>query len=256
MPFRCYGLLTLVLFFTYLPTYAQDSQTVEASVQAQTLTEGLVEDKTEMDQLSLEAILLNGGPILWVILGLGFCTIVLAGYLFMTVSPKREAPQQLTKRVANQIRAGEIREAAQMCNEGDELLAKVLFSGLRMADEERYIIQEAMESEGERGAAELWQRISYLQNIGAIAPLLGLLGTVWGMIGAFSAIAMDSTQVKGLTMAYNVSQAMITTAAGLILAIPALVSFYYLKGRVVKIISRVEAQSSEIVEILVRNSRR
>lgn len=256
MPLRVCGFLTLVLLNTYMPAYGQDNQTVEASVEAQSNTAALAPEEEILDQLSLEAILQNGGPILWVILGLGFCTIVLAAYLFMTVNPKREAPQQLTKRVANQIRAGEIREAAQMCNEGDELLAKVLFSGLRMADEERYIIQEAMESEGERGAAELWQRISYLQNIGAIAPLLGLLGTVWGMIGAFSAIAMDNTQVKGLTMAYNVSQAMITTAAGLVLAIPALVTYYYLKGRVIKIISRVEAQSSEIVEILVRNNRR
>jgi biopolymer transport protein ExbB len=239
-----------------MPAYGQDSQTVEASVEAQTMTDSVPPAADPLDQLSLQAILENGGAILWAILALGFCTIVLAAYLFMTVNPKREAPQQLTKRVANQIRAGEIREAAQMCNEGDELLAKVLFSGLRMADEERYIIQEAMESEGERGAAELWQRISYLQNIGAIAPLLGLLGTVWGMIGAFSAIAMDNTQVKGLTMAYSVSQAMITTAAGLILAIPALVTYYFLKGRVVKIISRVESQSSEIVEILVRNNRR
>ena len=110
-----------------------------------------------------------------------------------------------------------------------------------------------MESEGERGAAALWQKIAYLNNIGVIAPLLGLLGTVWGMIGAFGAIAFDDSNVKGLTMASNVSQAMITTAAGLVLAIPTLMVYYYLRGRVLTVLSLVEAQASEFVELIVRN---
>jgi len=72
------------------------------------------------------------------------------------------------------------------------------------------------------------------------------------MIGAFSAIAMDDSQVKGLTMALNVSQAMITTAAGLLLAIPALLTYFYLRGRVLRVISLVESQASEFVELIVR----
>ncbi len=208
------------------------------------------------DALTLEMMIRNGGPVLWAIMGLGFLAIVLGLYLFFTVTPSREAPVKLVKRVSNQIRAGEIREATQMCGERDELLAQVLYAGLKMADQERYIIQEAMESEGERGAAALWQRISYMNNVGALAPLLGLLGTVWGMIGAFSAIALDNSQVKGLTMAYNVSQAMITTAAGLLLAIPALITYYYLRGRVLKVVSIVETQAHEFVELIIRNQER
>ncbi len=159
----------------------------------------------------------------------------------------------MLRRVTNQIRAGDMQGAIMLCEGRDELMARVLHSGLKMADQERYIIQESMESEGERGAAELWQKISYMNNVGVIAPLLGLLGTVWGMIGAFSAIALDSSQVKGLTMAYNVSQAMITTAAGLLLAIPALLVYYFLRGRVLRVVSIVESQASEFVELIVRN---
>jgi biopolymer transport protein ExbB len=124
-----------------------------------------------------------------------------------------------------------------------------------MHGHDRYVIQEAMESEGERGAAALWQKISYLNNIGVIAPLLGLLGTVLGMMQAFGSIALDDAQVKTLKMAYAVAQAMITTAAGLMLAIPALVVYFYLRGRVTKIIAQVEAQSAELVEALVRGHR-
>ena len=73
------------------------------------------------------------------------------------------------------------------------------------------------------------------------------------MIGAFGAIALDSSQVKGLTMAYSVSQAMITTAAGLLLAIPALMMYYYLRGRVLRVVATVESRASEFVELIVRN---
>lgn len=204
------------------------------------------------DTLTLKMMIEQGGPILWAIAGLGFLTLVLAIYLSLTVSPRREAPSKLLRRVSNLVRSGDLQGAIMLCENRDELIARVLHAGLKMGDQERYIIQEAMESEGQRGAAELWQRISYLNNIGVIAPLMGLLGTVWGMIGAFGAIALDNSQVKGLAMAYNVSQAMITTAAGLLLAIPALVVYYYLRGRVLRVIGQVETQAGEFVELLIR----
>lgn len=206
-----------------------------------------------VQEITLEMMLRDSGPILWSIGALGFFAVVWVLYLSMTVSVRRESPSKLLKRASSQIKAGDLRGAYLMCEGRDELIAKVLYAGLKMADQERYIIQEAMESEGERGASALRQRISYLNNIGAIAPLLGLLGTVWGMIGAFGAIALDSSQTKGLAMAYNVSQAMITTAAGLLVAIPALVFYYYFRGKVLAVISNVEAHASEFVELIVRH---
>ena len=206
-------------------------------------------------QITLETMILQGGYILWAIMGLGFIAFVMGLYFFLTITTAREAPTKFVKRAADQIRTGDLKGAYQMCEGRDEMLAKVLSSGLKMAGQERYIIQESMESEGDRGAAALWQKISYLNSSGVIAPLMGLLGTVWGMIRAFSAIALDNAQVKGLNMAYHVSQAMITTAAGLLLAIPALLAYYYFRGRVLKIVSRVESQASEFVELIVRNQK-
>jgi biopolymer transport protein ExbB len=201
---------------------------------------------------SLQDMMHDGGVILWVIMALGFVTLVMTIYLFFTVTPRRETPESLFKRVVAQIRGDDIRGAFQMCEGRKELLPKVVIAGLKVHGHDRYVIQEAMESEGERGATALWQRISYLNNAGVIAPLLGLLGTVWGMIGAFSAIASDNAQVKGIAMASKVSQAMITTAAGLVLAIPAMMAYFYLRGRVTRIVAEVEAQATEIVELLSR----
>jgi len=207
-----------------------------------------------VEEFTLMMMIEQGGAILWVIMGLGFVALVLALYFLLTLTPRREAPPVLVKRVMAQISAGDLREAYHMCRERDELLANVLSAGLRRAGHERYVIQEAMESEGERGAAALWQRIAYLNNIATLAPLLGLLGTVWGMMQAFSSIAFDTAQVKGLSMAYSVSMAMITTAAGLALAIPTMAVYFYLRGRVTRIIAAVEGHATEFLELLTKES--
>jgi biopolymer transport protein ExbB len=207
-------------------------------------------------ELTLQVLVQQGGPILWVIIGLGFLALVLSLYLLLTVSPRREAPVKLLRRVSNLVRSGDVSGALLLCENRDELAARVLGAGLRMADQERFIIQEAMEGEGARGITELWQRISYLNNVGVIAPLLGLLGTVWGMIGAFNTIAFDNSQVRGIVVAYYVSMAMITTAGGLLVAIPALLIYYFLRGRVVRVIAHVETQAAEFVELLIRNRTR
>ena len=222
---------------------------------AQTEAASAVEQLDPIEEVTLEMMVRKGSPILWAIMVLAFIAVVMGLYLFLTVTPRREAPTKLLRRVTNQIRAGDMQGAIMLCEGRDELMARVLHAGLKMADQDRYIIQESMESEGERGAAELWQKISYMNNVGVIAPLLGLLGTVWGMIGAFSAIALDSSQVKSVTMAYNVSQAMITTAAGLLLASPALLVYYILRGRVLRVVSTVESQASEFVELIIRNQK-
>lgn len=205
-----------------------------------------------VQELTLMMMIERGGAILWTIMGLGFLAFVLAIFLVFTVTARREVPPTLVKRARLQVQDGEFRGAYQMCLDRDELMAKVLAAGLKVAGHDRYVVQDAMESEGERGAAALWQRISYLNNIATLAPLLGLLGTVWGMMQAFSAIAFNDAQVKGLTMAYSVASAMITTAAGLVLAIPAMAVYFFLRGRVIKIIAEVEAQASEFVEMITQ----
>ncbi len=204
------------------------------------------------NQLTLMMMIEQGGYILWVIMGLGFISFVLCIYHLLTLTPGREAPKNLVRRAHGQLQEGDLRGAYQMCQERDEYLALVLRAGLKMSGHERYVIQEAMESEGERGATALWQKISYLNNIANLAPLLGLLGTVWGMMQAFGAIAFEDAQVKGLTMAYSVAEAMITTAAGLLLAIPTMAVYFFLRGRVIKIIAVVEAHASEFVELIVK----
>ena len=205
-----------------------------------------------LQQVTLLQMVKWGGVILWATMALGFVALVMAIYFLLTVTPGREVPPNLAKRLVSQIRAGDLRGAYQLCEGRDEMLANVVRAGLRMSGHDRYVIQDAMESEGERAVMTLWQKIFYLNNIGVVAPLVGLLGTVWGMVLAFSSIAADSAQVKSIAVASCVSKAMICTVGGLVVAIPSLSVYYYLRGRVVKITAAVEAHASEIVELLAR----
>ena len=246
-PFRLYILCVFACSMLFLAGSAAAQNGADALI-----TPPLVDVPDAPEQITVEEMVRQGGPVLIVIIALGFLTIVITAYFFLTITTRREAPTKLARLAREQLRAGDIRGAYQMVEGRDELLARVLAAGLKVADHDRFVIQEAMESEGERGATALWQKVSYLNNIGVIAPLLGLLGTVWGMIGAFNAIATADAQVKTISMAYSVSQAMITTAAGLILAIPAMVLFYYFRGRVVKIVARIEAQAAEFVDLILK----
>jgi biopolymer transport protein ExbB len=243
--------MALALAFTGVDAHGQGADEVPVETQDEQLPEET--QAPSVADLTLSDMVEQGGVILWVIIGLSVLTVILAAYLFFTVTPSREIPPNFVKRAMAQLRSGDLRSVYQMCEGRDELVANVLRAGLKVSGHDRYVVQEAMESEGERGATALWQKISYLNNIGVISPLLGLLGTVWGMIKAFAAISIEDASARGLALAYNVAQAMITTAAGLLLAIPALVIYFILRGRVIRIVSQLEAQASEMVEVLTRS---
>ena len=110
-----------------------------------------------------------------------------------------------------------------------------------------HVIQEAMESEGERGATELWQKISYLNNIGVLAPLLGLLGTVLGMIHAFSTMQAKGGATTPADLAGGVSIALTHTFLGLFLAIPCLAAFGVLRTMVDRLTIRGALVAEELL---------
>ena len=223
-----------------------------ATAQAPPQTEAVTAPATagSYKAMTLWDMVRSGGVVMMIIIALSVVALGMAIYFMVTLTPNREVPLQFVKRAQAQIRAGDLRGAYQMCEDRDEFIANVLRAGLRLHGHDRYVVQEAMQSEGERRAMAMWQKISYLNNIGVLAPLLGLLGTVISMIGAFGAIAYNDAQSRSLAMADNVAKAMVNTAAGLALAIMALIFYYYLRGRVVTIIAHVEAHASEFVELI------
>jgi len=108
-------------------------------------------------------------------------------------------------------------------------------------------VREVAETEGTRQASLLNQRITYLADVGAIAPMVGLLGTVSGMIQAFNVLANDVAATRPMLLAEGVSQALVTTAAGLIIGIPAMAFYSFFRGQVQKLIAELEAASTIVL---------
>ena len=97
-------------------------------------------------------------------------------------------------------------------------------------------------------AAERWLQLSYLWDISVLAPLLGILGTVLGMINVFKAVAFQIAVVKPVALAGGVAQALVTTAAGLLVAIPTMAAYFFLRGRLQRLVVALEVASAKLLE--------
>jgi biopolymer transport protein ExbB len=112
-------------------------------------------------------------------------------------------------------------------------------------------IREVAETEGSRVSGSLNQRIVYLADIATLAPMLGLLGTVVGIINSFGVLASNTTQPRQVLLAGGVAQALITTAAGLVIGIVAMVFYSIFRGKVSRMISDLEAATSHLLSIVI-----
>jgi biopolymer transport protein ExbB len=128
-------------------------------------------------------------------------------------------------------------------------LGKIVAAGLLNRTHGREIVKESIEDTGRHVVHELERFLNSLGTIAAIAPLLGLLGTVFGMIEVFNVISERGTGEAGL-LAGGISQALITTAAGLAVAIPSLLFYRYLRGRVDQLVVHMEQEAMRLVDVI------
>jgi len=112
-------------------------------------------------------------------------------------------------------------------------------------------LREIAQTEGSREAALLNQRVAWLADIATIAPMLGLLGTVFGMIRSFSVMANDVAASRPMLLAEGVAEALVATAAGLVIGIPAMAAYAWFRGRVQEMISEMEGATSLLLVKLV-----
>ena len=117
-------------------------------------------------------------------------------------------------------------------------------------------VREVAETEGARLASNLNQRVVYLADIATLAPMLGLLGTVVGIINSFGVLASNTTQPRQMLLAGGIAQALVATAAGLIIGIVAMAFYSLYRGKVSVMISDLEAASSHILNILTSQQQR
>lgn len=193
--------------------------------------------------------LVAGGPVM---IPIGICSVIaLAMFLERLWVLRRDkvVPRGLYVQVRELVRQGRFDDALTACRTRDTALARVLETALAERGHPRAHIKERLEEVGRREAAEMERGIPVLGTIASIAPLLGLLGTVGGMIITFQVIQDQGMGNVG-NLAGGISQALITTFAGLTVGIPAVVANRYLLGRVDRMLISLEEASLGMLEML------
>ena len=147
----------------------------------------------------------------------------------MSLRRARIIPRPFVKRILEQLKSGELekREAYRICKENKSPIALVLAAGIRRWGKPAQEVEKAIVDAGERLGNKLRKYLKLFNGISTITPLLGLLGTVIGMIQSFKAIVVTGAMGKPELLAAGISQALVTTAAGLTVAIPALIAHIY-----------------------------
>ena len=184
------------------------------------------------------------------------CSIVALAIILERLWTLREArvvPAELTDKVWRWVENRALTNTQIQALQQHSPLGRVLAAGLANRNRDRAVMIEAIEDAGRHVAHDLERYLNTLGSIAAVTPLLGLLGTVTGMIRTFKAITVAGVG-NPAAMAGGIAEALITTAAGLLVAIPALVAYRYLRGRVDALVIQMEKESIKLVQAIDRTS--
>ena len=157
---------------------------------------------------------------------------------------------ELVKRVSEQLRAGKEGEALATCEGDSSPLARVLAKGIRTREEDAAEIRRAMEETANHEVAGLERGLPTLATCAGIAPMIGFLGTVVGMVQSFYDMSTAGSSIDIGLLSRGIYTAMITTVAGLIVGIIGQLAYNFLVARVDGIVERMEYEASELIEVL------
>ena len=194
----------------------------------------------------------------WLMAPIVLCAIIAMGIIlerFWSLKQNRVLPEDLTSKVWNWVKKDALDQAQiQTLHQGSPL-GQILAAGLINRDRERVIMKDSIEDTGRHVVHELERYLDTLGTIAAITPLLGLLGTVIGMVKVFAAITTHGVG-NPTVLAGGIAEALITTAAGLTVAIPALIGYRFYRNRVDTLVVDMEKEAIKLVEALHRRQAR
>ena len=203
-------------------------------------------------QQSILQTIKEGGPLIimiWLaILGTSVTMVTFVIQNILTLQNKKLAPPTLTQSLADTIAAGNYQEAWEICNANNNYLANVLKAALSRLGRGKEAVEDALAEHGLREATIIRTRNSYLSVIGVVSPMIGLLGTVIGMMGAFAVLG-NSGIADPRALASKIGEVLLATASGLFIAIPAFVSYYIFRNRSQMVI----VHADDMVNTLVRD---
>lgn len=254
---KCVGLAMVMAAAFFIGVGMSQAQEAETPV-AQQVAPGLelrgdVDAGTPQGPGFLQIVTGAGvlGIVLWLaIFGASVAGIALIVDSFITIRESKIAPDDLVSEVRTSMEQGDVMKALKHCEDNPVPLSNILSAGFTNVQEGFEAIQDAVGVAADLEGEKLLQRVNYLNVVGNLAPMLGLLGTVQGMIFAFATLGTAAEgAAKQAALALNISQALFTTAAGLAVAVPAVAFFYYFRNRATKIILSMEGQTMDLIKV-------
>jgi biopolymer transport protein ExbB len=219
--------------FLSFATFSVSLLIANATVFAQEAPEGAAEGAGTHAQKTLWETVIEGGPLLiliWIsILATSVIMVTLIIQNIMTLKASKLAPPPLVQSLQQTIGSGNYQEAWETCRQNNNYLANVLRAGLARIGRGKEAVEDALAEHGLREATLLRTRNSYLSVIGVVAPMIGLLGTVIGMIGAFAVLGTSGIS-NPQALAARIGEVLIATASGLFIAIPAFIAYYIFRN--------------------------
>ena len=196
-------------------------------------------------------LFLKGGILMYPI---AFCSIIAVGIFLermWVLRRGRVLPRDFLIEVEDLVMRRKRPEAISLCKRNNSSIAHVVRVGIENYGKKRDVIKEKIEEVGRREAASLERYINVIGTIAGVSPLLGLLGTVSGMIKSFNIISLQGV-ADPTSLAGGISEALITTAAGLVVAIPTFVIYRYLTNKADSLILEMEENSIRMVDLVKR----
>src|ERR1700726_627501 len=204
--------------------------------------------KTVMDAL------IAAGPVMYLLIGLSVFFVMLVIVYLMTIRRGAVVSSGYMATADALLRKRDYLGLLAVSNRHGEAIARVVQKVLdfttKNPNADFQQVREIAETEGTRVAANLNNRVVYLADIGMIAPLLGLLGTVFGIIRSFGALGADLGTARYVLLSQGISEALINTAAGLAIGIPAMMFYAFFRGRAQRLISDLESACTHVLALL------
>ena len=200
----------------------------------------------------------DGGLLLLPLIACSFLMFVFVFERAFSLRRGRVIPKPFIRRFVQQLEEGQLdqAEAIERCRENNSPVAQLCAAAVIKWGRPSVEVEQAIIDSGERVASQLRSYMRLFSGISTISPLLGLLGTVVGMIRAFNTIASDDAMGRPDLLASGISQALLTTAAGLVVAIPAIVVHLYFSSRIDRLVTEMDSWGQRIVNAIASDGYR
>ncbi len=206
------------------------------------------------EKMNLWDIILSSGTLGMVNMGINFLLSIYALYIFieryMAINRAEKVDQYFMATIRDNVVNGNVKAALDLCQRTDTSIARMLLKGISKIGRPMKTIEVAIENEGNLEVSRLEKNLAWMATIAGAAPMLGFLGTVTGMIQAFYRLSTAGGAIDPGQLSGGIYQALMTTAVGLIVGIPAYLAYNYLSTRVEKVVYIMQLNSVEFVDLL------